>query len=219
MDVHVRDLRYFVTVAEELHFTRTAERLFVSQPALSKQIRSLEQDLRVALFSRDRRAVALTTAGQALLPIAREVLQRWDAAQSAVAEAAAAEHRVLTIGMSTSGGRGLLPAAQAVFLEQYPGWRLELRQVGWSDPTAGLADGEVDVALLWLPLPENERYSHQLLAEEPRHVALAAGHPLARRERIDMTELVDELFLAYQPAPARCEMTGSRRPSEAAATP
>jgi DNA-binding transcriptional LysR family regulator len=88
MDTHLRDLRYFVAVAEELHFTRAAKRLFVSQPALSKQIGQLEQSLKVELFQRDRRRVELTPAGHKLLGYARELLRQWDEAQQAVAEAA-----------------------------------------------------------------------------------------------------------------------------------
>jgi DNA-binding transcriptional LysR family regulator len=91
MDTHLRDLRYFVAVAEELHFTRAAKRLFVSQPALSKQIGQLEQSLKVQLFERDRRRVELTAAGRELLGHARELLRQWDEAQRAVTEAAARE--------------------------------------------------------------------------------------------------------------------------------
>src|SRR5919202_346010 len=85
MDLHVRDLRYFVAVAEELHFTRAAESLHISQPSLSRQIRVLERDLGFPLFTRDRRAVALTAGGEALLPRARALLESWDAAFSEVA--------------------------------------------------------------------------------------------------------------------------------------
>ena len=100
MDVRVQDLRYFIAVAEELSFTRAAnERLFVSQPALSKQIRQLESALRVALFDRDRRAVVLTAAGAALLPRARQIVELWE--QGRREAAAAANRATLTVGFQT----------------------------------------------------------------------------------------------------------------------
>jgi hypothetical protein len=109
MDAHLRDLRYFVAVAEELNFTRAAERLHISQPALSKQIRGLETALRARLFLRDRRQVSLTAAGTVLLNVARPLLDRWDEGTSAVASAVAAEARRLRIGTLTSIGRDLYP--------------------------------------------------------------------------------------------------------------
>jgi DNA-binding transcriptional LysR family regulator len=196
MDVHVRDLRYFVAVAEELHFTRAAERLFVSQPALSKQIRALEEQLRVELFVRDRRNVSLTPAGEALLPAARELIAVWDATQQAVADAAAAAAAVVRIGFSTSVGRGLLPRIQQHFARVRPNWRLQLRQVDWDDPTGGLRDGTSDLAIVWLPVPAADRFSQLVLVEEPRHVALRAEHPLAGRREIEFAALLDEPFLA-----------------------
>src|ERR1700756_3271404 len=78
MDVHGRDLRYFVAVAEDLHFTRAAERLFISQPALSKQVRMLERQLGAPVFARGREGIRLTPVGEALLPHARQVLAAWD---------------------------------------------------------------------------------------------------------------------------------------------
>src|SRR5712691_3382600 len=108
MDAHTRDLRYFVAVAEELSFTKAAtERLFISQPALSKQIRKLENALRVRLFERDRRTVALTVAGAAMLPKARATLAQWDETTRAIAEAA--RGKTLTVGFQTRIGRGLIP--------------------------------------------------------------------------------------------------------------
>ncbi|MFF7751229.1 LysR family transcriptional regulator [Streptomyces sp. NPDC007971] len=196
-DVHARDLRYFVAVADELHFTRAAEKLYVSQPALSKQIRALERQLGAELFRRDQQGVALTAAGEALLPHARRVLAAWEAGAAAVEAAKAAQRSTLTVGMSTSPGRGgLLPAIRSRFTAAHPGVSARLRQVSWEDPTAGLADGSVDVAFVWLPLPEEERYAWTVLAEEPRLVALPDTHPLAARAGIDFADLLDEPFLA-----------------------
>jgi DNA-binding transcriptional LysR family regulator len=196
-DVHGRELRYFLTVAEELHFTRAAERLYVSQPALSKQIRALERQLGVALFRRDRHSVALTPAGEALLPHARRVLDAWEEGAEAVARARAAQRTTLVIGMSTSPGRGgLLPAIRSRFTAAHPEAAVRLRQIVWDDPTAGLADGTADVAFVWLPLPDQERYAWTVIAEEPRLVALPDTHPLTARTEIDFTELLDEPFLA-----------------------
>ncbi|TVL90327.1 LysR family transcriptional regulator [Streptomyces sp. SAJ15] len=205
MDVHGRDLRYFAAVAEELSFTRAAERLFVSQPALSKQIRMLEKQLDARLFHRDRRAVRLTAVGEALLPHARGVLAAWEAAAAAVEEARTAERHTLVIGMSTSPGRGLLPALRTRLISQHPAAHPVLRQVNWADPSAGLADGSSDVAFVWLPLPDGQRYRYVVVAREPRLVALPRGHPLAERAAadrdgaVDFADLLDEPFLALPP--------------------
>src|ERR1700712_4617831 len=120
MDVHVRALRYFVMAADELHFTRAAERLFVSQPALSKQIRALETALRAPLFVRDRRGVTLSAAGAALLPHAREVVRSWDDGRAAAAVAVAVGEASLVVGFHTGVGRGLLPAVRARLNEHTP---------------------------------------------------------------------------------------------------
>ncbi|WP_336114843.1 LysR family transcriptional regulator [Streptomyces sp. PTD9-10] len=197
MDVHARDLRYFVAVAEELHFTRAAEQLYVSQPALSKQIRALERQLGAELLQRDQHGVALTAVGEALLPHARLVLAAWEEGAAAVEAAKAAQRSTLVVGMSTSPGRGgLLPAIRSRFTAAHPGAGTRLRQVSWEDPTAGLADGSADVAFVWLPLPDPERYAWTVLAEEPRLVALPDTHPLAARAEIDFADLLDEPFLA-----------------------
>ncbi|MFD5324839.1 LysR family transcriptional regulator [Streptomyces sp. NPDC127092] len=196
-DVHGRDLRYFLAVAEELHFTRAAERLYVSQPALSKQIRALERQLGAPLFDRDRHGVRLTDVGTALLPHARAVLAAWDEAEGAVRAAREEARGTLVVGMSTSPGRGgLLPAIRSRFTEAHPRARTRLRQIGWEDPTAGLADGSSDVAFVWLPLAGAERFRWVVVATEPRLVALPEDHPLAARERIAFAELLDEPFLA-----------------------
>ena len=140
MDAHLRDLRYFVAVAEELNFTKAAnERLFIAQPTLSRQIRLLEAALRARLFDRDHRTVRLTQAGEVLLTRARLLLGQWDETQGAVAEAAAATDMTLRVGFHTRIGRGLIPAVTARMAQLLPGWKLTFRQVSWRDPTAGLA--------------------------------------------------------------------------------
>lgn len=196
-DVHSRDLRYFVAVAQELHFTRAAERLYVSQPALSKQIRALERQLGAELFVRDRHGVRLTSVGTALLPHARQVLSAWRSGAEAVERAKAEERSTLLVGMSTRPARGgLLPAVRSRFGAARPEAMIRLRQASWEDASAGLADGTVDVAFVWLPLPDLERYAWTVVAEEPRHVALPMTHRLADQDEVDFADLLDEPFLA-----------------------
>jgi DNA-binding transcriptional LysR family regulator len=199
MDVHLRDLRYFVAVAEHLHFTRAAEALFVSQPALSKQIRTLESQVRAPLFERDRRDVRLTPAGAALLPRARAVLELWRDAERELAEAAAEQAATLVVGMSTGLGRGLLPAVRARFAEAAPDARLTIRQIPWDDPWGGVATdgpGGTDAAFVWLPVADPGRFAWLTVACEPRLVALPPGHRLSGRDRVDIADLLDEPFLA-----------------------
>jgi DNA-binding transcriptional LysR family regulator len=194
MDVHLRHLRYFVAVVEELSFTRAAERLYVSQPVLSKQLRQLERTLRVTLLRRDSRGVTLTPTGALLLPQARRLLEAWDEAARTAAEAEAHDRRVLRVGLQTSIGRGLYPAVSRRFAELQAGWRLSLRVRDWTDPSAGLLDQTTDVALVWLPVPAG--IQHRVLLVEPRWVALPSGHRLAEREQVDFGELLDEPFVA-----------------------
>ena len=196
MDVHVRDLRHFLVVAEELHFTRAAQRLFVSQPALSRQIQALEQHVRAPLFERGPNGITLTVAGDALQEHARLVVSAWDQTQQAVAGAVAASSRVLHVGLSMSVGRGILPVATRMLMERHPDARVELHQAAFQDATLGLTDGSADAAFCWLPMPEGAGLAHRVLVTEPRHVALPVDHPLTAREEVDMEDLLDEPFLA-----------------------
>ena len=198
MDVHLRDLRYFVAVAEELHFTRAAERLHVSQPALSRQIRLLERRLRCDLFVRQPRAVRLTAAGAVLLAHAGELLERWDIAEAAVNETASQDRRILVVGMQTSVGRDLQRRTLAAFADLRPDWRLSLRLVPWDDPTAGLADRSSDVAFVWLPVPDSDLVIHVLYREE-RWVALPDDHRLVDQVAVSWSDLLDEPFIALPP--------------------
>jgi DNA-binding transcriptional LysR family regulator len=203
MDVHVRDLRYFLAVADELHFTRAAQRLFVSQPALSRQIRALEQHVRAPLFERGPSGISLTAAGRALQEHARRVVATWDEARQAVVVAAATSSRTLSVGLSMSVGRGLLAGATRALLARHPDAHVELHQVGFRDATVGLADGEADVAFCWLPLPDDAGLAHRVLATEPRHVALPVDHPLTGKDEVGMEDLLDEPFLAIPASAGR----------------
>jgi DNA-binding transcriptional LysR family regulator len=195
MDAHLRDLRYFAAVAEELNFTRAAERLHLSQPALSKQIRGLETTLRAQLFRRDRRQVELTAAGAALYAAADRLLQDWDNAVAVVADAVAQEAQVLRVGTLTSIGRSLYPAITELFAKRRPGWQVELHSFGWGDPTAGLQARIADAAFVWLPIDAAE-IETIVLATERRWVAISARHPLAGREVIAFSEIIGEPIAA-----------------------
>lgn len=196
MDVNLRELRYFVAVAEELNVTRAAERLFVSQPALSKQLRVLERQLGFALFERVHSGVVLTPQGNALLPVARDLLGTWN--EGLEAARAAAPTGTLVIGMQSAVGRGLQQRALQAFRARMPGWQVSLRLVGWQDPSGGLADGSSDVAFLWLPAPPG--LETRVLFTERRFVALQEGHPLAAQEEIPFSALRDEPFIALPEA-------------------
>jgi DNA-binding transcriptional LysR family regulator len=195
MDVHLRDLRYFVAVAEELNFTRAARRLHLSQPALSKQIQALEAALHAQLLQRNRREVKLTEAGDALLASVRPLLESWDGITATVTEAAARDARVLRVGTLTSIGRALYPGVIDHFEVRQPAWRVELRSFGWGDPTAGLRDRATDAAFLWLPI-DAEVIAYEILVTERRVVALSAKHPLAARSSVSFLAIADEPLLA-----------------------
>ncbi|MFI6500220.1 LysR family transcriptional regulator [Nonomuraea typhae] len=188
-------------MAEELNVSRAAERLYVSQPALSKQLRALERQLGCTLFDRVHGGVALTRQGEALLPVVRDLVERWSAGLEKVRAAAPAG--TLVIGLQTAVGRGLQQRAMRAFRERMPGWEISLRLVSWADASAGLEDGSSDVAFLWLPAPEG--LSTLVLATEPRGVMLPEGHSLAALAEIPFPSLYGEPFIAL-PASA-----GARR--------
>jgi DNA-binding transcriptional LysR family regulator len=196
MDVDTRLLRYFTVVAEEGNLTRAAERLFVSQPALTKQIRQLESQMGVRLFTRSRAGMTLTAAGQALAARTPAVLAGWDHALREAKSAASQAARVLRVGFLAGAANEATQEILADFAGRRPGWRVEMRAATWLDPTAGLAGGDADVALLRLPFPGQDGLRTEVLLTEPRWVALPASHPLAARDRICFRDLWDEPFVA-----------------------
>jgi DNA-binding transcriptional LysR family regulator len=196
MDVDTRLLRYFAAVAAEGNLTRAAERLFVSQPALTKQIRQLETQLGVQLFTRSRAGMALTAAGTALAGAVPAVLAGWDQALRETRAAASSAGRVLRVGFISSAANEATQQIIAAFARCRPGWRVDMRQAADSDPSAGLIGGDVDAALLRLPFPGQDDMRIEVLLTEPRWVVLPASHPLAARDHVCFRQLWDEPFVA-----------------------
>ncbi|HUQ60835.1 LysR family transcriptional regulator [Lentzea sp.] len=188
MDVDTRLLRYFAAIAEEGNLTRAAHRLFVSQPSLTKQLKHLESQLGVRLFTRSSTGMRLTEAGRALAARVPPVLAGWDAAVGETRSAA----RVLRVGFLASAANDATHHIVSAFGRIRPGWRVDLKQAPWSDPTAGLAAAEVPVALLRLPFLGEDSFKVQALFSERRCVALPSAHPLAGRAEIAFRELWDD---------------------------
>ena len=193
MDVDTRLLRYFAAVAEEGNLTRAAERLFVSQPALTKQVKQLEDRLGVRLFSRSRAGMALTEPGRALAARVPALLAEWD---RVLRETRRASSQVLRVGFLASAANEATPAIIAAFGARRPGWRVDMRQAAWSNPAAGLASGDVDAALVRLPFPGQEKWRVEVLLTEPRCVALPSTHRLSTQAEIAFEELWDEPFVS-----------------------
>lgn len=154
--VQIQQLSYFVAVARTRHFTRAAELTGVSQPSLSKQIRVLENSLGTPLFVRNRGAIELTSAGQALLPHAQRILIDVESAERTVHEVANLRRGRVRMGATPSLCEGLLPDALRRFHETYPDIDLEVQEAGSRVLTRELAQGRLDVALLIVPLHTDE---------------------------------------------------------------
>src|SRR5690606_24237564 len=140
--------------------------------------------------------MTLTEAGRALAERAPELLAACDRALRETKSAASRAARVVRIGFLASAANEATQDIIARFGRVRPGWRVEMRQATWSDPSAGLAGGEVDAALLRLPFPGQDAFRVEVLFTEPRWVALPAAHPLAARDRLRFSDLWEEPFVA-----------------------
>lgn len=197
MDVHTRQLRYFVVVAEELNFTRAAARLHIAQQALSARIKQLEQTVGVSLLRRTTRTVELTSAGAAFLAEARSILAALEHSARAARRIDANESGVLTIGTGEGGALTLTEPILATFRARHPGVQVHVKVFSYADPSAGLADGSIDVAYLRLPISGGDWLRSETLFVEPRVGMLPAAHRLAGREVIAAAELADELIVGH----------------------
>jgi DNA-binding transcriptional LysR family regulator len=196
----IRQLRYFVAVAERGSVSRAALDLHLSQSALSEALGKLEVQLGVQLLERSSRGVAVTPAGEALLPEAREAIERFDAALDAARRAGRGETGRLRVGFEAAGAGRLSTQARARFVARFPHVRVEPRRFEWGGEVPALRDGECDVAFAWLPADLNGLRS-ELVASEPRYAGLAAGHPLARRGELSVLDLNDEPIMWTRRAP------------------
>ncbi|MFI6360384.1 LysR family transcriptional regulator [Streptomyces sp. NPDC050743] len=190
MDLDLRKLRYLVAVAEELHFGRAAERLHIAQPVLSRQIRSLEDELGAEVFDRDRRGTLLTPAGQQLLEDAVPLLASAEALLRRV-RAAAQGTPTLTIGLMP--GITVTPAMTA-FTARHPSVNVRLLRTSWDDQVEVLLDGRADVGVVRLPINQHGLQVRPLF-QEPRVVVLPVGHHLAKRQSVTVSDLASEHLL------------------------
>jgi DNA-binding transcriptional LysR family regulator len=193
MDVELRHLRSFVAVAEELNFTRAAERLHLAQPALSTQIRQLELRVGARLLDRTTRRVELTPAGRALLEAAPGLLAGVDDALRAARRAAAGETGELTVGLLATAALDVTPRILRAFAAERPQVAVSVRNVDFADPSGGVRSGDADLAMVWLPF-EDEGLACDPLFDDRRMAVLAADHPLAAREALAAEDLLGEPF-------------------------
>jgi DNA-binding transcriptional LysR family regulator len=192
--VDLRQLRYFVAVAEELHFSRAAVRLNLAQSALSSQVRSLEREIGGPLLVRSTRRVELTPAGEALLHDAVEILAAADGALDRARALARGEAGTLVIGSMGPAPGGLLAPLLARVSARYPRLRVEVRALDFTEIVEAVRGRHVDVAFVYLPLEEPDLELMPLISE-PRVVVLPRGHRLARRKRLRPRDLRGETFI------------------------
>jgi len=177
MNLEMRQLRYFVTVAEELHFGRAAARLHMTQPPLSQAIAALEDGLGTALFLRNRRTVALTPAGSALLPEARRILSEAALLPELARRAASGEAGRLALAFITSADYSVLPPFLRRYSERYPGVQLSLQEATSDVQVDELLRGRIDAGLLIPPLPDRARaeLDYMKVLDEPLILCAPTG--------------------------------------------
>jgi DNA-binding transcriptional LysR family regulator len=194
MHIELRQLRYFIAVAEELHFGRAALRLNMTQPPLSQTIRSLEAALGTALFARTKRSVSLTPAGAALLPEARRLLLQTEALPALVQRAASGESGRLALAFISSADYSVLPPLLREFRSSYPQVQIDLHEATSDVQLEQLTQGGIDAGLLIPPLPDKLKavLEYMPVLREPLILAAPEGTPVLQgRSSADLAALAE----------------------------
>lgn len=194
--MELRHLRYFIAVAEELHFGRAAIRLHIAQPSLSIQIRELERELGVTLLARTNRRVELTEAGRAFLDGARRTLIQLEEAISDAQRAERGQSGRLSVGFVSSASYELLPRLLSAFRAAYADVTLRLHAATTNEQLVALDERRLDLGLLRLPI-DSTRYRWQVLADEPLVAIVPVSHPLAAQDLTPLSSLARESFILY----------------------
>lgn len=194
--MELRQLRYFVAVAEEMHFNRAAERLHIAQPALSQQIQRLERELKTTLFARTTRSVELTDTGKVLLVAARRVILESEQALRSVEQALEGRTGLLRVGFVGSAALNLIPRIVPPMRQEHPGLQLELHELTTEQQLRSLESGDLDVGIV-RDVEDLAGIAVRELAREPLIVALPADHPLADRDSLALAELAASGFVVF----------------------
>ncbi|MCY7367116.1 MAG: LysR family transcriptional regulator [Chamaesiphon sp.] len=214
--MELRHLRYFSTVATELHFGRAAEKLHIAQPPLSKQIKDLEVELGFELFARTKRSVALTPAGQAFLVEVTQIFQKLDRAIDIGRKTSRGELGQISIGFVGSATYNILPVMLQQFHDRYPHVRIELHELTTDRQLIWLREGRIDIGLIRPPVIDTDLGS-QVIFQESLVVALPTNHHLAVLNKIELSSLAAERFILfprqlapglYDPIIAICQAAG-----------
>lgn len=198
--MELRQLHYLTVIAEEENLGRAARRLFVSQPALSYALKSLESELGVRLFDRHAGGVSATAAGQDVIAEALLTVRQAERVSVAAERHTRGETGVLRVGFEASGAGELTTRARAEFARRHPGVRVAPKRYDWGQEADALRDGRTDVAFVWLPNDLNGLRG-ELVHTEPRVVGLPSGHALADRSGVSVLEVADEPLLWTRRAP------------------
>lgn len=194
--MELRHLTYFLAVAERLNFSRAAEALHIAQPAISQQIRGLEEELGVRLFDRIGKRVTLTQAGQALLPHARRILAAVEAAQNEVRELTTLAHGTVSLGAPTTVSTHLLPDQLTRFKREYAGLEVTLREAGTESLVRLVVEGKLDLAIVVTDILPPELGVADYL-DEDYVLAVSANHALAKRRSVRLADLAGESFILF----------------------